>query len=326
MKRTALFLIIAALAALMFSPTVTAQVPSGCVQVFAAGIKNSAGVLEASGTISFAPVSAAGVPISFLSACGGVPGQTSDVPITVPIKTGAFTINLPDVSLTNPPNICFSVVAKETGTGDRLLAPGGYTCLQPHGTPQGSSDWCQIDSTTGAPRCNFDAYIPTFSAPTALYGPPDLMTMWNMLVVTNGPVSSSTAVDSAVVTFNAAGAPMSAFTLPLYTPAGPSNNCGNDGVLPLCYAVADGITTRTVNVTGLVAGNYFSILINPLALAGAVTPTAQMVTFGTGCNWQFAPGRIVMSGTTLTIPSWATGSYLAIFQYDGANCIGAIGD
>jgi hypothetical protein len=320
MKRTAPILIILALAALLFPVAVFAQVPAGCVQVFAAGIKNSSGVLEASGTISFAPVSAAGVPISFLSACGGVPGQTSDVPITVPIKNGAFTIALPDVSLTNPPNICFSVVAKETGTGDRLLAPGGYACLQPHGTPQGTSDWCQADG------CHFDAYVPTFSAPTALYGPPDLMTMWNMLIATNGPVSTSTAVDSPVVTFNAAGAPMSAFTLPLYTPAGPSNNCGSDGILPLCYATADGITARTINVIGLTAGTYFAVLINPLHTTAPISSTAQMVTFGTGCNWQFAPGRIVMSGTTLTIPSWAMGSYLAIFQYDGANCIGAIGD
>jgi hypothetical protein len=134
MKRTALILTILALAALLFPVTAFAQVPAGCVPVFAAGIKNSSGVLLVSGTITFAPVSASGTPMSYLSLCGGVAGQASDVPITVPIKNGAFTINLPDVSMTQPPNVCFSAVAKETGTGDRLLAPGGY------GPPDGKAD------------------------------------------------------------------------------------------------------------------------------------------------------------------------------------------
>jgi hypothetical protein len=308
MKRKAQILILAALVALLmllFPALVFAQIPTGCVSVYGSGMNGSSGMVPAQGTITFSPVNASGSSISYLGACGGISGQLSSAPITAAIINGAFSVALPDVTLTNPPSICFSVVATETGTGANLITPGGYKCLNPHGSPTGSGDWCQSIG------CNFNAYAPTFTAPSQAYNPPDLLTMWNNLVSTNGPVSKSTAVDASTVTLNTAGASMSAFTLPLYAVGPP--------------AASDGITARTINVTGLTASTYFTIIINPLHSMTA--PTAQSVTFGTGCNWQFTSNQnVVLSGNTLTIPAWATGTYMGFFYYDGTNCVGVVGN
>jgi hypothetical protein len=141
-----------------------------------------------------------------------------------------------------------------------------------------------------------------------------MMTMWNTMVAANVAAGNSitpvTLTDASVVTFNATNATMNIATLPLY----------NATATPIA---PDGLASRTINVTGLVSGARFAILINPLGTAAGTQP--QTVNFGSGCVWQFAPG-VNVSGTTLTIPPWANWSYFAAFIYDGTNCIGTVVD
>jgi hypothetical protein len=252
----------------------------------------------ANGTIYWKPVSDDGSPASYRDPSGGI--QTVS-PVSAIVKSGAFTMTLPDTTLTSPPNICFAVTLN-TANGS-VLGPG-YTCLQPHATALGSSDWCQ------AGICNFDNYTPSLPALPLYYGSPDMMTMWNQMVSQNIAAGNSltpqTLTDAAVVTFNATNPTLNVATLPLY-----------DSTIN----VLDGVTSRTINMTGLVAGARFGILIKPLNKADV--HQAQTVVFGSGCTWQFAPG-VNLSGNTLSIPEWAGWSYFAVFIYDGTNCIGTV--
>ena len=60
----------------------------------------------------------------------------------------AFTLQLPDTSLTVPVNVCFAVTVKNQ-FGASVLG-SGYSCVQ----PSSSAYWC------GASTCDFDSYNP----------------------------------------------------------------------------------------------------------------------------------------------------------------------
>ena len=107
---------------------------------------------EVTGTIYWAPAMINGRAASFHQSNGGIVPVT---PVQAPVTAGAFSITLPDTTLTTPQNVCYIVTA--TSTKGPLLGPG-FTCVQPHGTATGSSDWCQ------AGVCNFDNYTPYLPA------------------------------------------------------------------------------------------------------------------------------------------------------------------
>jgi hypothetical protein len=278
-----------------------ASLPAQTVTVSATALQDSAGNLV-SGTITFQPSLLNDHPASYRAPGGG---QVILQPVSATVTLGAFSIELPDTTLTNPANICFTAslsTAKGSGLGP------GYSCVQPHYAATGSTDWCQ------AGVCDFDDYTPSLPT-TALaqtYGSPDLLSYWNVQVAASIAAGNTVTVvsltDANTVTWNVTNATMNAATLALYSTAS---------------GTSDGITARTINMTGLVSGARFTILINPLNNASIVQ--AQTVTFGSGCTWRIAPGP-GLSGNTLYIPPWATWSYIASFVYDGANCIGIVGD
>ena len=275
-----------------------ASLPAQTVPFFASKLHDSANNL-ATGTLTYQPVDGNGHLISYQLSSGGVVGVAQT---TVPVTAGVFSTTIPDTSLTNPPNICF-VVTLTTPSG-KGLGPG-FNCVQPHSVPTSSTDWCQSNG------CDFDNLPPAVPTQVAQYGFPDMTTMWNSIVTawlaTSGnTVAQQSVTDAVTVNLNFNSAILSTVMLPLYggSPAAPSSN-----------------TARTINVTGLTAGARFMQVINPMDTSPSTTPNT--VTFGTGCVWNFGAG-VAVPNNVLTIPPYASSSYLAYFLYDGTNCIGMV--
>jgi hypothetical protein len=270
-----------------------ASLPAQTVTVTAHYLSDSAGN-PVTGILHWQPTLANGTPASYRVGSGGT---VTSLPVQVNVRAGAFTLTIADTSLTSPANICFKVTLS-TVANTSALGPG-YNCVQPHSVAVGSTDWCQ------AGVCNFDDYTPNLPALPIAYVSPDLMTAWNVQAASyigaGNTITQATLTDAATVTFNTAGSMMSVATLPL------SNT----------------VSTRTINVTGLVTGARFGILINPQN--SMTVQVAQTVNFGSGCTWNFAPGAVT-SGNALNIPPWTNWSYFAYFVYDGTNCIGMVLD
>lgn len=291
------------------------------VTVEASNLRTSTG-MPVTGIITFTPLLGNGLPGSYQAPAGG---QVISQPVSVSVTNGAFSISLPDVTLTNPPNICFSVTLK-TGSGSGL-GPG-YDCVQPHGTPNGSNDWCQI--VNGSPVCDFDNYVPDLTwtqqnLPTVQQVPHDMLDAWNAMVEANSASGGTTPVttftDSATVTWNATGAALNAAQLPLFScsQSGTSFPCTGSGNA----GISDGLTSRTLNMTGMVTGARYLLALDPLGEAAG----QQSITFGTGCTWTWTnTGDVVMSSNTLTIPKWANWTYLIAWTYDGTSCQATVVD
>jgi hypothetical protein len=137
------------LACLLMSAVAAAQT----VTVSSSSFTDSGGH-PVNGVITFQPALVNGVAASYQKGGGGVVVAKS---VTAQIVNGAFSLTLPDTTLTNPANICFVVKAAIPFTEVPLLGPG-YNCVQPHGTATSGGDWCQ------AGTCNFDLYVPNIPA------------------------------------------------------------------------------------------------------------------------------------------------------------------
>jgi len=285
---------------LMFALAATAAAAAGA-QTVTVSASHLGGLNPVTGSISFQPVLPTGEHASFRLPTGG---QQSAEPIKAIVTAGAFTVQIPDVAVGNPQGICYTVTALRGAS--TLVLGAGYSCVQPHATATDPSDWCQ----NGV--CNFDNYVPVLppsSTPPALPAPPDVMTFWNSLVATNGPATTATLTDANNITYSASNPNLNIAVLNMFTPG----NC-----IFGCAAIPSPITSRTINVTGLVAGARFTLIFNP---PGKV---AENITFGTGCTWQFSPSNVAVISNVLVIPKWANWSYVASFIYDGTNCIGTV--
>lgn len=124
---------------------VSAAAGAQMVTVHGSKLTDSTGA-SVSGTLTFRPVTSTGQPIGYKKGGGG---QASTAPIAVAVAAGVFSVQLPDTSLTNPLNVCFSATLSSTGTGYGLGA--GYACVQ----PAANNSWC----TSG--DCNFDNFVPS---------------------------------------------------------------------------------------------------------------------------------------------------------------------
>lgn len=187
------------------------------------------------------------------------------------------------------------VLTLGTGCTWKLLTNSGLTVtstITPSTIPDGTNILtAQYDGTNCNGRMSGN-YAPALTDLDAL-----VTEMWNDLAQVNESLGNSmnppTLTDSPSVTLATAGAPMSAFILPL----------------------SSSLQSRTVNVTGLVSGARFALQITP-------TPKIQQtITMGTGCTWKLIPEQ---SGL-MTLPSlmiWDNSSSpaLIIGTYDGTNC------
>lgn len=131
--------------------------PAGYTAVSATNLCDATGTTIANATISFKPVDNKGNSISF-RAGGTSEGQASSQPVSTTVTNGAFTIQLADTTLTTPKNVGYTVTVIDNVTGDDLLDPDGYICVQPSG-----AEW------------SFDTYDPNYAAQiTVQQGPQGL--------------------------------------------------------------------------------------------------------------------------------------------------------
>lgn len=72
--------------------------------------------------------------------------------------------------------------------------------------------------------------------------------------------------------------------------------------------------TRALNVSNLVQGGYYRLLIKQDSTGGAA------MTLGTGCTWKVANG----GAGAITLTSAANAIDILIFTYDGTNCYAAL--
>jgi hypothetical protein len=130
-------------------------------------------------------------------------------------------------------------------------------------------------------RCDFDKYIPSLNALPVMYGASTVLQI--------------TLTDAASLTLANGNRQYSAFALPL-----------NAAIL-----------YRTLNVTGLLSGESFTLLISP-----DPTATAPIgIGFGSGCNWQAATGGALGSlSNGIVFPPGATAQIILAVNYDGTYC------
>jgi hypothetical protein len=138
--------------ALAFALCVPAALVAQTVPVSATDL---GGLTPITGTVYWQPVLQNGSPASYQLGGGG---QGTTAPFSAKVNSGAFNITLPATDIANPKFICFRVTAYSGGAS--VLGPG-YSCVQPHATSTGPSDWCQPSG------CDFDKYVPDL-APQAL--------------------------------------------------------------------------------------------------------------------------------------------------------------
>lgn len=132
---------------------ISASAQTGSVTVSGSNIVDSTGTPVANGTIYFAPVNASGFPISYRYSGKG---QAITTAAQANVTNGAFSLTLPDTSMTSPQNVCFSVTVIDNVSGNRLLG-SGYSCVQPAYNTTTPNNWC----VNGA--CNFDNYQPNLA-------------------------------------------------------------------------------------------------------------------------------------------------------------------
>lgn len=154
MKRI-LKLLFAAVALVCLAPSAVAQFTT-----VSASSVGGTGHLVASGMIFWQPVTGFRI--------GSSSGQALGTPYSAAVTTGAFSLSVPDASLSSPTYPCYSVTVIDNLTGNVLLGAGlaadgihvntggAYGCVQPSG-----STW------------SFDSYVPAAPAGTMeVSGPP----------------------------------------------------------------------------------------------------------------------------------------------------------
>jgi len=218
-----------------------ATAPVGSTTFYATQLKDSTGKLVVNGTISIAPVNNSGIAISYRAPQGG---QTTDNAVTTLVTNGVFSILLPDTTLTEPKNVCFSVTVRDNVSGKNLLGPG-YTCVQPAGSGQavtGLYAWCTAATDTAGGTCDFDLYDPEIPAnivtsPAGPQGPA-------------GPAGANGAAATIAVGTTTTGAPG--------TPASVVN-VGSDSAAVFDFTIPQG-------VPGSGPGGTSSVEINSIAV------------------------------------------------------------
>lgn len=135
--------------------------------VTASNIYGTGNTKLASGSLVWQAVNSSGSPIGYQVGGGG---QQITYPTICSVTNGAITGQclLPNVSLTNPMNVCFALTIK--GTANQVLSPpsNGYMCLQ----PQTTNSWCSSGT------CDLDQYAPINpSVVTALLNTPQPLSL-----------------------------------------------------------------------------------------------------------------------------------------------------
>jgi hypothetical protein len=268
-----------------------ALLPAQTVTVVSSQLADSVGNL-ASGVLYYQPTDGNGHAIAYRKGGGGA---TVNASVLAPVGAGVSTISLPDTTLTNPANICFTATL-QTRTGAGLGS--GYNCLQPHYTATSATDWCQ------AGVCNLDNYIPNLPAlGTVETGPQGPQGIQGLIGPTGPtgigacPISSMTDGATVLLTGGATGC--------------------IGGTLTLVHTTA----TRALTLSGFTNGQWGIIITMQDATGGAA------LTGGTGCIWQYRTqaGYVALGANAFPLTSTASGKNIVMWFYDGTYCWANVG-
>ncbi|SEG56527.1 GDSL-like Lipase/Acylhydrolase family protein [Bryocella elongata] len=269
-----------------------AAIGSAQITVSAAHLQDSTGTPVANATITFAPVNNAGQPISYRAA-GSSAGQVVGSPVTATVTAGAFTISLPDTSLTQPINVCFAASLQDNVSGEQLPF-SGHSCVQPSST-SAQSAWCTTAS--GTTTCNFDnfpvnqpALVVVQTGPTGAPGTNAAGTSTNIqkLIATykqGGPnlYDPTQAVSNTVITSTGTLESLSGYTTSGYIPVTPGG--------AFTTAFGDGDTNAGLGLC------YFDINLNPVAASqGFPFTSPQTFTVPSGATIAYARVSWAVSG------------------------------
>ena len=211
--------------------------------------------------------------------------------------------------------------AVPTGTASPIVS-GSYT------SGQGTSvaGYNIFNAGTDPTAVIFSAAPNSFS----IYAPPTISVPWAFSVAAAGP--SSAGVLHAGVGALTNGVLVSALTTSQVVPTDVSVGIANSTTGAVA-ALTDGATvswsmstgtyfanaaltftvhsgSRTLNVSGLVAGGRYTLVLTQDGTGG------ESLTGGTGCTWKQAGG----GGSTFTLTSSAAAIDRIVFDYDGTNC------
>jgi len=305
-----------------------ASLPAQTVTVTSSHFSDSSGNLI-TGLLHWQPTLANGMSASYRLGGGG---QVTSLPVEVYVVGGVLSMPIADTSLTSPKNICFRLTLTTTVSGS-ALGPG-YRCLQPHSVATSTSDWCQ----SGV--CNLDNYTPPLAplvqvtagptgpagaigptgpagaiGPTGPTGATPTIAVGATSIGTPGspPAVTNTGTPTAAVFNFAFGAPVSAcVTLADGIPVtvAMNNSPGYCGEVTLSST----IPTRALNISGLVNGSFFEIILIQDGTGGA------SVTGGTGCVWHLGTDAGFVATSTFSLTSAANAANILAGLYDGTNC------
>ena len=89
---------------------------------------------------------------------------------------------------------------------------------------------------------------------------------------------------------------------------------GGSGVTNATLTLSHSTSTRALNVTGLVNGASFTVVLKQDSTGGAA------LTLGSGCTWYLGTNAGFTASTAPTLTSAANGINLLAVLYDGSNC------
>jgi len=275
-------------AGLCFS-VVPAFATTGYMTVSSTAITDSTGTLITNATISFSPT-VSGIPTGYQ--INGA-GQSVKATVQTQIVSGAFSIQLADVSLTKPKYICYAVTVVDNISG-QVLQDFGYSCMQPasDGT---QSTWC---TTT---TCNFDKYTPNLAAQVSVQTGPQGAPGGSLSYpgVSSDGVNGLNIVGtlnigpSTLVSIFPHAAPVSNWTLDTYSPTtaltslggvaksaftglatGLVKNTTGTGALSIAVGGTDYQVPITLTTTGSGAASFSGSVLNIPAIGVGVTYTS----------------------------------------------------
>jgi hypothetical protein len=223
-------------------------------------------------------VAASGIPTSALASVAGV---------------GAGLVTGPKTGTTTNHAACFadtSGTLKDCGTG---VGIGTVTSFSTSAWPSWMTPTVTNASSTPALAVAVSAIPNSALANPSVTVNGQTCTLGSSCTVTASPATAfTTLTDGSTVTLATGGSGLTNATLTL----------------------SHSTSTRTLNVTGLVSGANFTVVLEQDSTGGAA------LTFGTGCTWYLGTNSGFTASTTPALTAAANGINMLAVLYDGTNC------
>jgi hypothetical protein len=244
-----------------------------------------------------------------------LPGGLATGLVTVTTATGALSSTALPLSATNGG----TGISTSASTGVPQVNSGTWTVSTTLPSGLSATNLTMVTPALGTPAsgvitnltgtcttCNVGGNAATVTTPAALAS----STATTQAAGDNSTKIATTAYVDANTTVCNAGSFTAQTDGTTVTWAIASVKCANAA---LTFTVHSG--SRTLNLTGLVSGGYYQLVLKQDATGG------ENLTGGTGCTWKQNGG----GGSTFTLATGASAINLLTFTYDGTNCYASLG-